>query len=252
MTDGLGTRLFRYDRTGSMLAKYFPAAAAAAFFTGIVFLYKRSKYFAAIIIGILIFNLYISITSYGAVYPYRSYILLLALISLFWAEKNKYDTERKIENCAGREYKLFKAIEYLTALIMLLTVPTGIEISAEDWKMNFSSGMETADFIKKNIPADDRNVIISTMLPAAFYLDDRTVYYEYEKPLITILKKKEADINLTAFANRYDNIYLVLSGLQKHLLHNQILLYEAPQTMSPAERLYVYKLRKININEYGN
>ena len=53
--------------------------------------------------------------------------------------------------------------------------------------------------------------------------------------------KKNADINLTDFANRYDNIYVVLSGLQKDLIKGQTLLYESPEAMSPAERFYVYK-----------
>ena len=240
MTDGLNTRLFRYYKANSLTTNCFPAVMATAFCIETFFLYKINRFYAIITLGTFLFYLYISITSYGAVYPYRSYTLLITIISLLWTEKNRIETNVTVQD-KKKKFSAIKAAEYLTAFMMFLTFPTGIETAAEDWKKNFSSGFETADFIKKNIPASDKNVIISTMLPIAFYLNDRPVYYEYEKRLLTIMIKKNADINLTDFANRYDNIYVVLSGLQKDLIKGQTLLYESPEAMSPAERFYVYK-----------
>ena len=206
MTDGLGDGLFGYNRTGNILS-YLSPAAAFFFALSIVFLYKYNRFFSALVIGTFLFYLYITVTRWGGAAPHRIYIFLIVLISLLWAAKSKYDTERKIENCAGREYKLFKAIEYLTALIMLLTVPTGIEISAEDWKKPFSSGHDISRFIKSHIPADKNTAIISSSVMIAYYLNDRPVYYEYEKPLSTIpIRGNAITYNIGDFLNKYNNM----------------------------------------------
>ncbi|MBP5287634.1 MAG: hypothetical protein J6Z08_07045 [Elusimicrobiales bacterium] len=238
MADSLAAGPLYNIRPNCILIKYFTPAVALSFLLGIVLLYRINRFFAAVTMGTVIFYIYIAATSYSPVFSCRSFVSLIVLISLVWAASAK-------RNCdILHEKRISKATEYVIAILMLLTVPAGIEISANDWKKNFSSGVETADFIKKHIPADNKNAIISTMVPIAYYLPDRPVYYEYKRKLVTILKKSDSEVNLSAFAGEYENIYIVMPAIVHDLLSGEILLYESPETLSPAEHFRVYKLRK--------
>lgn len=243
MADSLAAGPFYNIRANGIFIKYFSPAIAISFLTGIFLLYKINRFFAALTAGTLILYIYIAATSYSPVFSCRSFVSLLVLVALVWSASAKKKIIKQTENIYQQKI-FFKSAEYAISLTMLITVPAGIEISANDWKMNFSSGIETAKFIKKYIPADNKNAIISTMVPIAYYLPDRPVYYAYKKQLITILTKPDSNVNLADFAAKYENIYIVMPAIVHNLLDEEILLYESPKTLSPAEHFRVYKVRK--------
>ena len=238
MADGLGDRLFNYDRSGMILYQVLAPVIAVAFFVSAGLLYKCNKYFAGIIVGTLLFYLYVSVSRWGGSVPYRVYVFLLVLISLSWAEKGKCLSEGR----SSEKRVMFKALEYSTALIMLLTIPTGIEISREDWKKNFSSAGEVADFIKANISPDDKSIILCKSVAIAYHLDDRTVYYDYGKPLITIpMSNAEIEYNISELLSFYDNIYFV--SHYSAVLDNSDFLKKIYTSSDPMldEKTHIYK-----------
>lgn len=233
MADAFSSSLFRGTLPSEILANYFAWAIAVLFIAGIALMFLRKKMFALITMGTFLFYVYISVTRYGEMFPYRTYISLLCMASFFWAALND-------KTCTKRTKT---GIEFIAAAIMALTVPTGILTAKADWNNNFSSAYETAMFVEKNIPDDGKSVIVSAAVPVAYYLPERTLYYGRNVPLRTILPGMGTGINLADFMGEYDNIYVIVSSLQKNMMEGQELVYQSAYALVPQENFCIYRIR---------
>ena len=189
--------------------------------------------FSLITLGTFLFYIYISVTRYGEMFPYRTCFSLLCMSSLFWAVLKDKAYSKRTKIC----------IEFIVAATMALTIPTGFLTAMADWHINFSSAYETAMFIEKNIPDDGKSVIISAAVPVAYYLPQRTMYYAHKKPLITILPGMGTDICIAEFAKDYENIYVIISTQQKSMMVWQELLYQSSYALVQQENFSVYRIR---------
>ena len=156
MTDAFSSSLFKEIASKTVFLNYFAPILAFFFILEIIALFRHKKMFALITLGTFLFYVYISVTKYGEIFPYRTYISLLCIVSFFWAARTYIHT-----------YKIY---DFIIAATMALTIPTGILTAMADWHINFSSAYQTAMFIEKNIPDDGKSVIVSAAVPVAYYL----------------------------------------------------------------------------------
>ena len=158
------SELFNSLQANDFLVTYFTPIIIFLFITAIILIYRRNKMFALITIGSALFYIYISVTRYNHMFPYRTYFSILCIAVFLWillSHKEKQKNKQAKENIVS---------ETVLAIIFALTLPTGIMASASDWKANFSSAHETAMFIENNIPNDGKNLILGTAVPVAYYL----------------------------------------------------------------------------------
>lgn len=138
-----------------------------------IYIFKKSKSLFTLAVISIGFQFFIYITSYSLnIYPTKSFCAFLILIFCLWQiDRNKF---AKIIIC----------------LFFLLSVFQGFRYTVLDLFNNYSSAKETAQFIRKNLPAD--SVFIPLPEPYAIavmlYLPDRkfwsgtnTTYIKYMK-----------------------------------------------------------------------
>ncbi|MCR4820149.1 MAG: hypothetical protein K5838_03390 [Elusimicrobiales bacterium] len=244
MTDAFASDLFIIRRSSGFLANILGPVCLFIFFFGLYILFRKKKAFALITLGTFLLHDYISVTSYSKVLPYRTYLAVIILTALFWAAekssaKNNIPEQEKGQKAGNNKNK---GTEIILAGMMLLFIPTGIEIIAADWKQNFSSAYETALFIKKNIPNNDKTAIISAAMPVAYYLPERDIYYSYGKPLKTMLMEKDTTIDLLPFRKSEKDVYCIATAMQKEAFSDYELIYESPEAMIPYESFCIFKI----------
>ena len=117
--------------------------------------FKNKKIFCLAFLSIG-FQLAIYIFAYSnMIYPNRNFCAFLILIFSYWIilENEVFIEKTKLISK--------KIINTILAIFFLFTIANGINLGIKDWKYNYSSGKETAEFIKKNI--DENAVIIPTL-----------------------------------------------------------------------------------------
>ena len=136
-------------------------------------------------------------------------------------------------------------------MLFLMSVPTGISMAFNDLKNNFSSAPDLAYFIKKNIPDDGRNILISPSpwqgASAAFYLGERPVYLLSGERIMCIEDRPGALDNRLAesgLTKGKDYIYIVASKYQSEYLSSRghTFIYETPPAMLPEEDYVLYRI----------
>lgn len=236
MADAFSSELFNSLQANDFLVTYFTPIIIFLFITAIILIYRLNKMFALITIGSALFYIYISVTRYDHMFPYRTYFSILCIAVFLWillSHKEKQKNKHAKENIVS---------ETVLAIIFALTLPTGIMASASDWKANFSSAHETAMFIENNIPNDGKNLILGTAVPVAYYLKSHKLYYKYGIETKTILPGRGTNIDLEQFINKYNNIYVVISSTQKEMFREHFLVYESPSALTAQEAFCVIKI----------
>ena len=168
-----GNIFYSYTPNSGLLF-YLPLFVAIILFCGmLIFLYRREKKYFWIFLLSVCFPLYIYLTTYSIIVPYRVFTVHLLLVFFFWtAVKNNNETSIKMLH-----NKLFLTV---MSLFFLISVPSGFSMAYSDLKQNFSSAINAAEYIKKNIPDDGKNILISPFpwegAAVAFYLAPRAIY----------------------------------------------------------------------------
>ena len=85
MTDAFSSSLFKEINPKPILSNYLAPAMAMLFISEIILLFRHKKMFAMITLGTFLFYIYISVSKYGEIFPYRTYISIFCIISFFWA-----------------------------------------------------------------------------------------------------------------------------------------------------------------------
>lgn len=158
----------------SGLLFYLPLFAVIVLFFGMLFfLYRKGKRYFWIFVLSVIFPLYIYLTTYSVIVPYRVFTVHLLLVFFFWiAVKNDNEISFKILH-----NKIFLTV---MSLFFLISVPSGFSMAYTDFRQNFSSAANVAEYIRKNIPDDGKNILVSPFpwegAAVAFYLSSRPIY----------------------------------------------------------------------------
>lgn len=128
------------------------------------------------------FQFFIYIFSYGIIYQTRLFCAFLILIFCFWISL----IDAKVSG------KLKKAAAVSIILLFLMTTFCGIKSIYKDFKYNYSSAQETAEFIKKNI---NKNALIIPDVDAysaglIVYLPDYNFYSIYYNKRLKFIEWK--------------------------------------------------------------
>lgn len=196
------------------------------------------KYGIAALVGIL-FPLYVHI-KYPSIMPYRVFVVHLTFLFLFWivfAEKKLTDKARKVGL-------------FLACMLFLITIPSGIYITVLDYKMNFSAASDMGEYINKNLPVSDDQVIIGSIpweiSSVIYYLKKHHVYANNGQRIKAIMMPDNFD-NLTnkidsRFADK-KKYYLLIKQHMEYISANKNLrlIHETPDALLPLERYCLYE-----------
>ena len=137
------------------------------------------------------------------------------------------------------------------SFLFLMSVPSGIGMAFRDFRGNFSSAMDIADFIKANIPDDGKSIMVS---PAPWQ-GVSVAYYLYPRPVFALNGKqiKYIDLHPGTLENHLDEsgitqgknyIYIIASKYQSEYLASRghTFIYETPPAMLTEEDYVLYRI----------
>ena len=207
----------------------------------------------------IIFQLCIYVFAYSSlIYPTRIFSAFLILIFGCWAV---FDTGKVVHK---------KFVNIILSLFFLVTVCNGIAFIEKDFKYNYSSSKNTAEFIKNNI--DKNSLIIPTAdafgVGVYYYLPDYKFYSVYKHKEIKymiwnkeksfdntnahILFTKMLDSDIKKYNLKDKKIYILATNFmntnnfEKYLPQQYKLLYISPPCFAIGEvfKIYEYKILK--------
>ncbi len=128
------------------------------FLTLLVYIFLKDKKLFSVALSGILFQLFIYITSYSLhIYGTKSFCALLIILFCFWQiEQGKY-------------------IKIILSIFFLMSTLYGLSFALSDVFNNYSSGKETAEYIRKNLPEDAVFIPIPEpyALSVMLYLPDR-------------------------------------------------------------------------------
>lgn len=194
---------------------------------------KSAKMLYAALFSVF-FQIGIYIVSYSYILPYR--ILLIPLILFFFSWISFYE---KKEDSICQKY-----LGFILAALFIISIPGGLYAISRDYKENFSSAKEMAEYIKSSIP-DTPNTYIFATVPAnalgiAYYLDKQPIY-DYEKRRIYCYTPSPDFFLKTSF-NHGDKVYLILYKEEEHLLNQFKVMYKTKHSILAFETFYLVSL----------
>jgi hypothetical protein len=224
----------------------FYLALSITVFLCILFLYclhRKNMSFAVICLSAVLFPLYIYITRYPIILPYRVFTVHLFFVFFLWLLLKKKNI--LYESIYGR------MLIMLAAFLFLLSVPTGIKTALRDFNSGFSSAVNIADFIKKNIPDDGESILISPATwegtPVAYYMHPRHVF-DMNGRIIKYLElhpgSLDNNLHESGITKGKKYIYVIASKYQREYLASQgyTFIYETPPAMIVEEDYVLYRI----------
>ncbi len=239
-----GNLFYSYTPNSGLLF-YLPLFSVIVLFCGMLFfLYRTEKKYFWIFVLSVCFPIYIYLTTYSVIVPYRVFTVHLLLVFFFWITfKNNNEISIKMLH-----NKMFLTV---ISLFFLITIPSGIKLAVNDFNGRFSAARDIADFIKRNIPDDGTGVLISPSpwqgTAVAFYLDPVPVYMLNGNEIKCIddrpgaLDNRLAESGITK-GKRY--IYIIASKYQREYLASRgyTFIYETPPAMITEEDYVLYRI----------
>ena len=217
----------------------FVSLAIIVVLTMIIFFMKKksSKLMYASIFSIL-FQIAIYVVSYSA-YIFPNRILIIPLILLFFSWIASY--ENREENSSG------KHLIVSLAILFLISIPGGLYAIGRDYRDNFSSAREMADYIMQNIP-DKPNVLVFTTesavsLGIAYHLGKRPLYDYRGNPVICYSPTPWFSPDyIKSMLKPGDEAYLVMFRAEGHYLGMFDVLYRTKPSILSNEIFYLVRI----------
>ena len=206
-------------------------------------LYRKNKIFAVICLSAILFPLYIYITRYSIILPYRVFAVHLFFAFFLWIMLKK--GEVSLSSVQGR------ILSVSALFLFLMSVPTGVKTALRDFRGTFSSAREITDFIKNNIPDDGKSILVSP----ATWQGTTVAYYMHPRPVFALNGKiiKYIELHHGALENRLaesgitkgkEYIYIVASKYQREYLESceYTFIYETQPAMIVEEEYVLYRI----------
>jgi len=232
-----GSLVFQADTNGILAIGIYAAITAIPFLGALYILKKRDlPLFFAAAAGIL-FQLYIYSFKYSLLFPARTFIIPVILITCFWmAGPEKKDI-----------YK--KSADIIIAALFLLTLPSGVIAAAKDFSGNYSGGKEMAAFIKKNIGAGDSVLVsqspVCCSVSLVYYLRDRELYFNGRKVEYTDWRKVKEPFAPDIGAYKNKKVYFIITDADKNIniAGGYKMMYKTKPSAAPCETLGIIRVK---------